>query len=206
MHETLQWLVADAQPGDALFVHYSGHGSQQRDTNGDEKSGQDQVLVPVDYNKGGRMIVDDWIFDTLIIPLPEGVHMFAVMDCCHSGSIMDLPFEISVTPELVAQVEAASKLQPAQAQQALQQIQVKPNDRFLQKHRGALAGFAGAAAAGAAAGVCVGGPIGACIGAICGVCFMAFMQQDDTKALAMDAAAAAEAANNSTQHQNAANV
>ena len=119
---------------------------------------------------------------------------------------MDLPFEISVTPELVAQVEAASKLQPAQAQQALQQIQVKPNDRFLQKHRSALAGFAGAAAAGAAAGVCVGGPIGACIGAVCGVCFMAFMKQDDTKALAMDAAAAAEAANNSTKHQNAANV
>jgi len=206
MMEAMQWLVADARPGDALFLHYSGHGSEQADTNGDEKSGMDQVLVPVDYNTGGRMIVDDWVLQTLVLPLPENVHMFAVMDCCHSGSIMDLPYEITVTPELIAQVEAANKLQPAQAQQSLQQLSTKPNPSYLKKYKKLLGGAAGGAAAGAAVGLCLGGPIGACIGAVCGVCCMAFMQQDDTKALAMDAAAAAEAANNSTRPQNAANV
>jgi hypothetical protein len=30
----LGWLVSDAQPGDSLFFHYSGHGSQVRDYNG----------------------------------------------------------------------------------------------------------------------------------------------------------------------------
>ncbi len=28
----LKWLVADAQPGDSLFFHFSGHGGQQEDT------------------------------------------------------------------------------------------------------------------------------------------------------------------------------
>ena len=31
-----QWLTAGAQPGDALFFHFSGHGGQTKDLNGDE--------------------------------------------------------------------------------------------------------------------------------------------------------------------------
>lgn len=35
----IQWLMADQQPGDSLFFHFSGHGSQQYDRNGDEEVG-----------------------------------------------------------------------------------------------------------------------------------------------------------------------
>lgn len=32
-------IVADSQPGDAVFCHYSGHGGKLRDDDGDEKDG-----------------------------------------------------------------------------------------------------------------------------------------------------------------------
>ena len=34
----LRWLVAGAKPGDSLFLHYSGHGGHQQDTDGDVSS------------------------------------------------------------------------------------------------------------------------------------------------------------------------
>lgn len=38
------------------------------------------------------MIVDDEIVDHAVMPLPSGVKLTAVMDCCHSGTGLDLPF------------------------------------------------------------------------------------------------------------------
>jgi len=67
-------VVADSQPGDAVFCHYSGHGGKLRDDDGDEKDGFDETLVPVDYAKAGQ-IRDDDIFSTLIGPMSKGVVM-----------------------------------------------------------------------------------------------------------------------------------
>ena len=33
-------------PGDALFFHFSGHGSQQPDPNGIEEDGMNEVIMP----------------------------------------------------------------------------------------------------------------------------------------------------------------
>jgi len=84
-------IVVDSEDGDAIFLHYSGHGTKVVDENGDEDDGYDEALVPVDYNEGG-LILDDDLFDILIKPLREGVHMVSLMDCCHSGTILDLPY------------------------------------------------------------------------------------------------------------------
>lgn len=84
-------LVAESKPGDALFCHYSGHGAKIEDDNGDEADGFDETLVPIDYEKAG-MIRDDDLFDILIRPLQEGVSLFCLMDCCHSGTVLDLPY------------------------------------------------------------------------------------------------------------------
>jgi hypothetical protein len=54
----MDWLVRGAQPGDAFFFHFSGHGSRVKDTNGDEADGWDETICPVDYDRAG-MIVDD---------------------------------------------------------------------------------------------------------------------------------------------------
>ncbi len=44
-------MVEGAQAGDNLFMHYSGHGGNMRDDNGDEKDGMDETLVPLDYQR-----------------------------------------------------------------------------------------------------------------------------------------------------------
>ncbi|SJL15120.1 uncharacterized protein ARMOST_18604 [Armillaria ostoyae] len=56
--EAMLWLVEDARPNDSLFFHYSGHGGQTRDKDGDEVDGYDEVIFPVDFKQNGH-IVDD---------------------------------------------------------------------------------------------------------------------------------------------------
>ncbi|CAA3017270.1 metacaspase-1-like [Olea europaea var. sylvestris] len=85
------WLVQGCQPGDSLVFHYSGHGSQQRNYTGDEIDGYDETLCPLDYETQG-MIVDDEINATIVKPLPRGVKLHAVIDACHSGTVLDLPY------------------------------------------------------------------------------------------------------------------
>lgn len=85
-------LVRESQPGDVVFTHYSGHGGKLRDQDGDEADGFDETLVPVDYVQSGQ-IRDDDLFTTLVGPMARGVVMTCLMDCCHSGTVLDLPFE-----------------------------------------------------------------------------------------------------------------
>lgn len=84
-------LVSECQAGDAVFCHYSGHGGKMRDDDGDEKDGHDETLVPVDFQTSNQ-IRDDDVFSTLIAPMPRGVVITCVMDCCHSGTVLDLPY------------------------------------------------------------------------------------------------------------------
>lgn len=68
-----------------------GHGGKLRDDNGDEKDGYDETLVPLDYTSAGQ-IRDDDLYNMLVAGLKEGVYATFVMDCCHSGSVLDLPY------------------------------------------------------------------------------------------------------------------
>ncbi|KAL1838924.1 hypothetical protein VTJ49DRAFT_2055 [Mycothermus thermophilus] len=87
----MQWLVADAQPNDALFLHFSGHGGRAEDLDGDEDDGYDEVIYPVDFETAGH-IVDDEIHNYVVRPLKPGVRLTALFDSCHSGSVLDLPY------------------------------------------------------------------------------------------------------------------
>ncbi|KAI0880308.1 caspase domain-containing protein [Annulohypoxylon maeteangense] len=87
----MQWLVSNARPNDALFLHYSGHGGQTKDEDGDEEDGYDEVIYPVDYERAGH-IVDDYLHEIVIKPLQAGVRLTAIFDSCHSGSVLDLPY------------------------------------------------------------------------------------------------------------------
>ncbi|MFS7969049.1 hypothetical protein Hanom_Chr09g00804591 [Helianthus anomalus] len=87
----MQWLVQGCRSGDSLVFYYSGHGSQQRDPTGDEVDGYDERLCPMDFETKG-MIIDDEINATIVKPIPHGVKLHAIIDACHSGTMLDLPF------------------------------------------------------------------------------------------------------------------
>lgn len=87
----MEWLVSSARPNDALFLHYSGHGGQTKDLDGDEEDGSDEVIYPVDYKTAGH-IVDDQLHQILVNPLQAGTRLTAIFDSCHSGSVLDLPY------------------------------------------------------------------------------------------------------------------
>jgi hypothetical protein len=84
-------LVAGTKSGDTLVFHYSGHGALVKDKNGDEVSGYDGCMIPIDYTTGG-VILDDQIRIMLCEKVPAGVQLFGVMDCCHSGTSFDLRY------------------------------------------------------------------------------------------------------------------
>ncbi|CAM9438356.1 unnamed protein product [Scytosiphon promiscuus] len=100
-----RWLVQGAKAGDSLFMHYSGHGGSVKDKTGDEEDCKDETMIPVDYMKAGQ-IKDDQILEELVMPLPEGVVLSVVMDCCHSGSILDLPYSFDAKDGALELVEA----------------------------------------------------------------------------------------------------
>ncbi|PBK92009.1 hypothetical protein ARMGADRAFT_1013758 [Armillaria gallica] len=87
--KAMQWLVDDARPEDSLFFHFSGHGGQILDKNGDEVDGYDEVIYAID----GDYILDDNMHELLAKSLPPSCQLTALIDCCHSGSALDLPYD-----------------------------------------------------------------------------------------------------------------
>lgn len=68
------------------------------DRNGDEEDGMDEILIPGDFREAGQ-IVDDEIYSEFVTQVPAGVHVVCMIDCCHSGTAMDLPYVCSVGDE-----------------------------------------------------------------------------------------------------------
>jgi hypothetical protein len=61
------------------------------DQDGDEDDGYDETLIPVDFQRKGQ-IRDDDLLKHLVKPMRKGVVVTALMDCCHSGTVLDLPY------------------------------------------------------------------------------------------------------------------
>lgn len=83
-------LVKDTQPGDVLYFHYSGHGSQMVDDSDPdhEPDGLDEIICPIDLDWRENVIRDDdlkRIFDKV----PNGVNLTVTLDCCNSGGGLD---------------------------------------------------------------------------------------------------------------------
>ena len=86
-------LAERLKPGDFVYIHYSGHGSQADDQNGDERSGKDQTWVSYGARSGRSKDIDDYeVLDDEInewlIPLYEKTNRIVfVSDSCHSASV-----------------------------------------------------------------------------------------------------------------------
>lgn len=90
-------LLGAVRPGDIVYLHYSGHGQQKQDFDGDEVDGYDECIVPYDSPKkfqkgvyeGEKLITDDelgfWSKQIRQKAGPAG-QLFVVLDACHSGT------------------------------------------------------------------------------------------------------------------------
>jgi hypothetical protein len=81
----VQALVRGGRPGDVLLFHFSGHGSNVPDDNGDEADARDEIICPTDLD-WKNPLRDDWLRKTFDKVKP-GVSFTVLMDCCHSGTI-----------------------------------------------------------------------------------------------------------------------
>jgi hypothetical protein len=85
----MDWLVSE--PGTCNFLHYSGHGGQVRDPTGNHPSGVLDTICPVDFRERGQ-INSDTLHQHLVSQLPPNSTLFVILDCCHSGSALELPY------------------------------------------------------------------------------------------------------------------
>jgi Caspase domain len=84
-------LVQRVGPDDIVVVHYSGHGSQMTDVEGDEPDGLDETIVPHDSGRApheNRDIKDDEIYLWLKDLTAKTSNVTLIFDCCHSGTIV----------------------------------------------------------------------------------------------------------------------
>ena len=86
----IRWLVNKSNSGyGKVWFQYSGHGVSINDRNGDENDGKDECI----YTCDGKFIIDDEFHKELVSLIHKDSKLFCFMDCCHSGTIMDLKYK-----------------------------------------------------------------------------------------------------------------
>ena len=95
--QDLQDLIRQLNPGDDVCLHFSCHGQQMEDDNGDEADGLDEALIPYDARKtfqkgiyeGEKYLRDDELEKYLTcIRQKTGANgsVLVTFDACHSGT------------------------------------------------------------------------------------------------------------------------
>jgi len=80
-------LINATQDGDISFFSISSHGSYIKDFNKDELDGYDEYINTYD----DRDIIDDKL-KTIILKLKKNATLFAFIDTCFSGTMLDLKY------------------------------------------------------------------------------------------------------------------
>lgn len=94
--EAFEFLKQKLKPGDIVVLHYSGHGQQIFDNNGDEIDFKDEAIIPygafAEYNEeyqGQNHLRDDElavIIASIRNTLGSNGQLLFMLDSCHSGS------------------------------------------------------------------------------------------------------------------------
>jgi PKD repeat protein len=88
VREALGWLRRVAKPNDLVLIHFSGHGFQGADDDGDERDGVDEFFVlwdTVDAAKEDTAMRDDEFGEAL--DRVESQHVIVFFDGCYSGGL-----------------------------------------------------------------------------------------------------------------------
>lgn len=75
---------------DYVWIHYSGHGSYVRDTNGDDLDGCDECLIPSDFMSAG--VITDDVIQKVLSSINPNTKVVCFFDCCHSATMGDLRY------------------------------------------------------------------------------------------------------------------
>ncbi len=78
-------LSERVRPGDVVYVHFSGHGSQVPDFDDDERDTLDETILPHDARTPGVKDVTDDELGALLSRM-RGASVLVVLDSCHSGT------------------------------------------------------------------------------------------------------------------------
>jgi hypothetical protein len=79
-------LVESTSQHDRIFFYYTGHGDQVTCNHNTEIDNKDEAILT--YT--GKRIIDNILKEHLVDPLPHGAKLFALWDCCHSHTVLDL--------------------------------------------------------------------------------------------------------------------
>jgi metacaspase-1 len=97
IEKAMQNLIAQTKSGDIIMLHFSGHGQQITDDNGDEADGYDEAWIPYDAGsrfdptgyRGEKHLRDD-VVGAWVTALSQKVgskgSVFVSIDACHSGT------------------------------------------------------------------------------------------------------------------------
>ena len=91
-------MLQNAVIGDVVFFGFSGHGTETIDLNRDEVDSMDEVLVPIDVTNLQSCIMDDELRKIINLNLKPGVMLYALLDCCFSGTAFDLKYNYLARP------------------------------------------------------------------------------------------------------------
>lgn len=92
----LENIIKTVTKDDVVYIHFSGHGQQITDVNGDEEDGFDEAWIPYDAHieykeniyEGENHIIDDQLNNSLIqlrSKVGKNGKITVVADACHSG-------------------------------------------------------------------------------------------------------------------------
>jgi len=99
--EAFKSLSEQSLPGDAVFIHFSGHGGRVLD-----EESYDEVILPADFQTSG-LVRDTLIFKTLLAPMRFGVTVTILIDTCDTGMMLDLPYNWQTKTD---RIESTAKL------------------------------------------------------------------------------------------------
>ena len=81
-----EWL-SQAPEEATVLIYYSGHGSRIKDQNGDEQDGYDETIVPWDYGRNKKFVVDDELHRWLC--MLKANRVILIVDASHSTGLSD---------------------------------------------------------------------------------------------------------------------
>ncbi|KAJ8534112.1 hypothetical protein K7X08_007436 [Anisodus acutangulus] len=76
--KALNKMVDEAEPGDVLYFHFSGHGTLTG------KKNQEEAIIPLDFN-----FITNVDIRKIVNRVPQGAIFTILSDSCHSGGLID---------------------------------------------------------------------------------------------------------------------